>query len=105
VFRNNTGGTFNVTGLTLMIQFVTGGTYTDGTATFRNNTGGTFNVIGFSALTEVAAITVENISNLFSTALNAGTNLTNVNYSIFFRVDTGYSATSANNSNFIGNRW
>jgi hypothetical protein len=30
----------------------------------------------------VAAITVENISNLFSTALNAG-NLTNVNYSIF----------------------
>jgi hypothetical protein len=51
-------------------------------------------VIGFSALTEVA--TVENISNLFSTALNAGTNLTNVNYSIFLGVDTGYSATSAN---------
>jgi hypothetical protein len=85
VFRNNTGGTFNVTGFSTGTTevFVTGGTYTDGTATFRNNTGGTFNVIGFSALTEVAAITVENISNLFSTALNAGTNLTNVNYSIF----------------------
>jgi hypothetical protein len=51
----------------------------------------------------VAAITVENISNLFSTALNAGTNLTNVTLN-FFRVDTGYSATSANNSNFIGNQ-
>jgi hypothetical protein len=47
VFRNNTGGTFNVTGFNTNITFVTGGTYTDGTATFRN-TGGTFNVIGFS---------------------------------------------------------
>jgi hypothetical protein len=45
VFRNNTGGTFNVTGF-IQDTFVTGGTYTDGTATFRNNTGGTFNVIG-----------------------------------------------------------
>jgi hypothetical protein len=56
---------FNVTGLTQGTTevFVTGGTYTDGTATFRNNTGGTF-VIGFSALTEVAYV----ISNLFSTA-------------------------------------
>jgi hypothetical protein len=59
VFRNNTGGnvcskTGFSTGTTEV--FVTGGTYTDGTATFRNNTGGTFNVIG-GALTEVAAIT------------------------------------------------
>jgi hypothetical protein len=44
----------------------------------------------------VAAITVENIS-IYSQLLNAGTNLTNVNYSIFLGVDTGYSATSANN--------
>jgi hypothetical protein len=27
--------------------YVTGGTYTAGTAVFRNNTGGTFNVTGF----------------------------------------------------------
>jgi hypothetical protein len=41
------GGTFNVTGFNTTTEvFVTGGTYTDGTATFRNNTGGTFNVIG-----------------------------------------------------------
>jgi hypothetical protein len=45
VFRNT--GTFNVTGFSTGTTevFVTGGTYTDGTATFRNNTGGTFNVI------------------------------------------------------------
>ena len=28
--------------------FVTGGTYTNGTALFTNNTGGTFNVSGFT---------------------------------------------------------
>ncbi len=46
-FRNNTGGTFTVTGFKTSDFFVTGGTYTNGTATFRNNTGGTFNVTGF----------------------------------------------------------
>jgi len=46
-FRNNSGGTFTLTGLT--DTFVTGGTYNSsvGQATFRNNTGGTFNVGGF----------------------------------------------------------
>ncbi|MCZ2338180.1 MAG: hypothetical protein LC127_08250, partial [Chitinophagales bacterium] len=52
-FRNNTGGTFNVsgfyTGYTAPIDIrITGGTYAAGTATFRNNTGGTFSVTGFS---------------------------------------------------------
>jgi hypothetical protein len=46
-FTNNTGGTFTLTGLTDV--FVTGGTHslTGGTTTFRNNTGGTFNVSGY----------------------------------------------------------
>jgi hypothetical protein len=49
VFRNNTGGTFNVTGFsTGTTDTVTGGTYTAGTAVFRNNTGGTFNVTGLT---------------------------------------------------------
>jgi len=82
-FTNNSGGTFNVTGISsggggtftggtvtgptiftngltantisattyqnLPIDIrVTGGTYTNGTATFRNNTGGTFNVTGLT---------------------------------------------------------
>ncbi|RZK12917.1 MAG: hypothetical protein EOO46_01395 [Flavobacterium sp.] len=49
-FRNNTGGTFTVTGFNTgnTEVFVTGGTYTAGTATFRNNTGGTFTVSGFA---------------------------------------------------------
>jgi hypothetical protein len=37
----------NLTGISTQDTFVTGGTYSNGTATFRNNTGGTFNVVGF----------------------------------------------------------
>ena len=45
-FTNNTGGTFNISGLFTGSTdvFVTGGTYSDNTFTFTNNTGGTFNV-------------------------------------------------------------
>jgi hypothetical protein len=43
----NTGGTFNVTGLVqAQLKYLLLVEHTDGTATFRNNTGGTFNVIG-----------------------------------------------------------
>jgi hypothetical protein len=38
----------HLTGLVTQDTFVTGGTYTNGTATFKNNTGGTFNVSGFT---------------------------------------------------------
>ena len=51
VFRNNTGGTFTVTGISSTDTFVTGGTYSSGTATFTNNSGGTFSVTGFSTST------------------------------------------------------
>jgi hypothetical protein len=53
LFTNNTGGTFNVTGLFTgnTDVFVTGGTYSAGTAVFTNNTGGTFSVSGFSTST------------------------------------------------------
>jgi hypothetical protein len=37
----------NLTGIVFNDVFVTGGTYSNGTATFTNNTGGTFNVSGF----------------------------------------------------------
>lgn len=60
VFQNGltattiSGGTFygdgsNLTGVTTQDVFVTGGTYSSGTATFTNNTGGTFNVTGFTS--------------------------------------------------------
>ena len=45
-FTNNTGGTFTVTGIT--DYYVTGGTYSNGTATFTNSSGSTFSVTGFS---------------------------------------------------------
>lgn len=47
-FRNNTGGTFTVTGFKTDDIFVTGGTYSAGSILFRNNTGGTFTVTGLS---------------------------------------------------------
>ena len=37
----------NLTGISGVDTYVTGGTYTSGTAVFTNNTGGTFNVTGF----------------------------------------------------------
>lgn len=44
----NSSGNITLTGLSSSDTYVTGGTYSNGTATFRNNTGGTFNVTGFS---------------------------------------------------------
>lgn len=50
IFTNNSGGTFNVTGLYTGATdvFVTGATYDNGTAIFTNNTGGTFNLTGLT---------------------------------------------------------
>jgi hypothetical protein len=61
VFRNNTGGTFNVSGFSTVANdtVVTGGTYSNGTAVFRNNTGGTFNVTGFSTVVTTLLLLVE----------------------------------------------
>lgn len=41
----------NLTGISTQDTFVTGGTYSAGTAVFTNNTGGTFSVTGFSTTT------------------------------------------------------
>jgi hypothetical protein len=105
-FTNNTGGTFSVsgfyTGYTLTSSeiisvlgytplsaytdtFVTGGTYSNGTATFTNNTGGTFSVSGFgtgdtywaSGSTGIYSIKANNNSGLDATgsyALAQGNN-------------------------------
>jgi hypothetical protein len=49
-FVNSSGGTFVVTGFVTGYTdtFVSGGTYSAGTATFTNTSGGTFNVTGFT---------------------------------------------------------
>lgn len=82
--RNNTGGTFNITGFytgyTAPTDIrVTGGTYSNGTATFRNNTGGTFTVTGFYT----------NANDIFVTGgtYNSGTG------TITFRNNTGGTFT------------
>lgn len=77
--RNNTGGTYSITGLSTgytpgIDVRVTGGTYANGTATFSNNTGGTFNVTGFytgDTDVQVSGYSYNN-SNMFTIANNTG---------------------------------
>ena len=74
-FTNNTGGTFNVSGLFTggTDVFVTGGTYSNGTATFTNNTGGTFNVVGFfTGGTDVFVTGASYNNNTFTYTNNTG---------------------------------
>jgi hypothetical protein len=82
LFINNTGGTFNVTGLFTgnTDVFVTGGTYNSSTgiATFINNTGGTFNLSGFSTSTQFTGGTVTGSTN-FTGGVTANT-ITSNNY-------------------------
>ncbi len=49
-FTNSTGGTFTVSGFSsgMTDTFVTGGTYSNGTATFTRNNNASFNVTGFN---------------------------------------------------------
>lgn len=88
-FTNNTGGTFNVTGIT--DTFVTGGTYSNGTATFTNNTGGTFNVSGFYAGATDVFVTgaTYNDANQFTFTNNTGGT-----FNVSFNVLTGLTATT-----------
>ena len=85
-----TGGTFNKNTSTLSLTnsggvnvsvsgitdvFVTGGTYSNGTATFINNSGGTFSVSGFSTATSSTAFTGGTITGAtnFTAGLSANT--------------------------------
>jgi hypothetical protein len=65
--------------------FVTGGTYSTGTATFTNNTGGTFNVTGFSsggvangAPIGTHPVTIDGSGNLAGSLIYETTDLVNV---------------------------
>lgn len=54
--------------------YVTGGTYSSGTATFTNNTGGTFNVTGFNtALGTVTTVSVASANGFTGSVANATT--------------------------------
>jgi len=77
------GGTFygngsNLTGI--RDTYVTGGTYSAGTATFTNNTGGTFNVSGFTTGTTAGGLNSQiqfNNNGLFSGSTGLTWNNTN----------------------------
>ncbi|TRX34946.1 hypothetical protein FNW52_12455 [Flavobacterium sp. ZT3R18] len=83
--------------------YITGGTHSAGTSVFTNNTGGTFSVTGYSTGGGSSSpIEVVNISNLYSTALNAGNSNSAITYSNLFGYYAGDGATGSNNSNFFG---
>ena len=60
----------NLTGISTQDTFVTGGTYSDGTALFTNNTGGTFNVSGFYTGATDVFVTGATKSNDVATFVN-----------------------------------
>ena len=81
IFRNNTGGTFSITGFNSTIDtFVTGFTYGNNTFTIRNSTGGTLTALnntmtgltinGSLSATTISATTYLNIPSVFGTGVN-----------------------------------
>ena len=73
-FRNNQGGTFNVsgflTGYTDTNTFITGGTYSNGTTTLRDNNGGSVSISGYYTGTTIPNAWL----NTGNSGLTAGTN-------------------------------
>jgi len=78
----------NLTGISTQDTFVTGGTYSNGTAVFTNNTGGTFNVSGF--YTGATDVFVTGGTYLTSASTLTFTNNTGGTFSI-----TGITTSSA----------
>jgi hypothetical protein len=113
-FTNNTGGTFNVSfntvsGLTATTisattyqnlptdVFVTGGTYSSGTAIFTNNTGGTFSVSGFSSSSSNSSFTGGTVSG--STNFTNGLSATTIYATTYDNLPTDIRVTGGTYTN------
>ena len=116
VFRNNTGGTFNVTGYYTGATdvYITGATYSSNVFTYRNNTGGTFNVL----FNSVTGLTVDGV--LSATTISGDTIYANnfpqlplidnetIDYYVssgdtFIRLKESVAAPSGGTRTFVGN--
>ena len=100
-FTNNTGGTFNVTGITDV--FVTGGTFNNNILTLTNNSGGTVSTLinNFSGLTINGNLTVTGTStsaNISATTIT-GTSAVVSSFRIPTSPISGYILTSDANGN------
>jgi hypothetical protein len=84
--------------------FVTGGTYSAGTAVFTNNTGGTFNVSGFSTNT-TTAFTGGTVSGatIFQSGLTANTISATTYYNLPTDIRTTGATYSSNTFTFTNN--
>jgi hypothetical protein len=89
-FTNNTGGTFNVTGLYTggTDVRVTGATYSNNTFTYTNNTGGTFSVL-FNTMT---GLTVNGNLNVTGNTTSGPTTASTLNISSTPTTDVGIPA-------------
>jgi hypothetical protein len=82
----------NLTGINTQDTFLTGGTYSNGTAIFTNNTGGTFNVTGFYTGSTDVRITGGTYSAGTITLLNNTGGTVSIS-----GLSTGYTYTQTNN--------
>ena len=89
----------NLTGLVTQDTYVTGGTYSSGTAIFTNNTGGTFSVTGFSTNTATSFTggTVSG-STVFTNGLTANTVSATTYYNL--PLDIHVTGFTFNNGNY-----
>jgi hypothetical protein len=93
------GNGSNLTGLVTKDTYVTGGTYSSGTAIFTNNTGGTFSVTGFSTST-AASFTGGTVSGstVFTNGLTANTVSATTYYNL--PLDIHVTGFTFNNGNY-----
>lgn len=91
---------FVITGLTTDI-YVTGATYSAGTATFRNNTGGTFSVSGFSTGSTGIDTYVTGVTYTNNT-LTLKRNQSQPDLSVLINSFTGLTATTISATTYLG---
>ena len=125
------GNGSNLTGLVTQDTYVTGGTYSSGTAIFTNNSGGTFSVTGFTTSTSgsftggtvsgstvftnglssntFSATTYQNLpldikttGATYSNNTFTFTNNTGGTYNVLFNVVTGLTATTLSATTYLG---
>jgi hypothetical protein len=92
---NSGGVSVSVTGITDV--FVTGGTYSNGTAVFRNNTGGTFSVSGFSTAVTSTTFTGGTITG--ATNFTAGLTANTISATTYQNLPTDVRVTGSTYSN------
>ena len=89
-FNYNTGGNFQVTGITSNDTYVTGFTYNDNTFTISDNSGSTYN----ATFNTVTGLTVNGILNVTGNTIQSGVTATTI-YTDYIDFNTGATVTQS----------